>query len=76
MKVISHLKKICATATPNSPPSETLRLQSALTAEDQAAVLAKFVQLGDDALRPIWDAFDDRIPYDELHLLRLIYRLQ
>ncbi|HFC12795.1 MAG TPA: DNA helicase RecQ [Anaerolineae bacterium] len=56
--------------------AETLSLQSDLTPEDQAAVLEQFDALGDERLRPIWDAFDSRISYDELHLLRLVYRLQ
>jgi hypothetical protein len=36
-------------------------------------VLACFASLGPDYLRPVFDALDGAVPYDELHVLRLLY---
>jgi len=55
--------------------AEQLRAQSTLPAPQQADVLAAFDEHGDSALRPIFDAMNGQISYDELHLLRLVYRL-
>ena len=51
-----------------------LQQQSGLTNDDQAAVLDAFGQLGDEALRPIYEAFDGRHSYDEIKLLRLVFQ--
>ena len=53
---------------------EMLQQQSGLTDDDQAAVLDAFGQLGDEALRPIYEAFDGRHSYDEIKLLRLVFQ--
>ena len=53
---------------------EMLQQQSGLTNDDQAAVLDAFGQLGDEALRPIYEAFDGRHSYDEIKLLRLVFQ--
>ena len=39
-------------------------------------ILAAFDELGADFLRPVFDALDKSVGYDELHLVRIIYRLQ
>jgi ATP-dependent DNA helicase RecQ len=53
---------------------EALQQESSLTVDDQQAVFDAFDQLGDEALRPIFDAFEGRHSYDELRLLRLVFR--
>jgi ATP-dependent DNA helicase RecQ len=57
-------------------PADRLRAESHLSPEDQAAVLAAFAKHGTDRLRPIFDELSERIPYEELHLLRLYLRAQ
>ena len=46
---------------------------SGLTGEKQIGVLQAFKRLGFEALRPIYDAMDQTVSYDDLHLLRLHY---
>ena len=46
---------------------------STIDQKRQAAVLAKFEEIGADALRPVFMAFNQRISYDDLHILRLHY---
>ena len=50
-----------------------LTSMSTLDEKRQAAVLAKFEEIGADALRPIFMAFGQRVSYDDLHVLRLHY---
>ena len=57
-------------------PVERFRAESRLSSETQDQVLAAFDELGPDFLRPVFDALDKSVGYDELHLLRIIYRLQ
>ncbi len=56
-------------------PVEPLRALSQLSPQRQTEVLAAFDRLGVDFLRPVYDAFDGEIAYEELHLLRLCYYL-
>lgn len=49
---------------------------STLPSEQQQKVLQTFEQLGADYLKPIFDAFQEKISYDELHILRLHYLTQ
>ncbi len=58
-------------------PVDVARLsaESTLTPKQQAATLAAFGELGDQYLKPVFDALDQSVDYEELHLLRLIYRL-
>ena len=46
---------------------------STLTPEQQAQVLALFDELGAEALAPIFQALDGAIPYEELHVMRVVY---
>jgi len=54
---------------------ERLQGESTLTPDQQQATLAAFAELGDQYLKPIFDALSQTVSYDELHLLRLVYRL-
>jgi len=70
--VISNVAKFMAAGGQLS--ADILQGQSGLAADDQQAVLDAFDQLGDDALRPIYEAFDGRNSYDEIKLLRLVFQ--
>ena len=72
--LISHLERYMQSG--EVLPVERFRAESRLSSETQDQVLAAFDELGTDFLRPVFDAFDKSIGYDELHLLRIIYRLQ
>jgi ATP-dependent DNA helicase RecQ len=50
-----------------------LRALSTLSPEVQAQVLAAFAKLGPDFLRPIFDALNETVSFEELHILRLVY---
>lgn len=54
---------------------ERLQVESTLTPEQQRAVLNTFAELSDQALKPIFDALEQTVSYEELHLLRLVYRV-
>ena len=72
--LISHLERYVQSG--NVLPVERFRAESRLSSETQDQVLAAFDELGADFLRPVFDAFDKSVGYDELHLLRIIHRLQ
>ncbi len=72
--VISNLTKFYQAG--NTLPPEQLRASSTLPEERQIAVLNTFAELGTEYLRPIFDAFNGQVFYDELHLMRLIFRLE
>lgn len=72
--VISNLVKYVEAG--NTLDGVRLQADSILTPEVQAKVLATFDELGDQYLKPIFEALGQTIPYDELHLLRLAYRQQ
>jgi len=46
---------------------------SELALDQQSAVLEEFDRLGTERLKPVLDALDEPVSYDELHLLRLYY---
>ena len=71
--VITNLAKYVEAG--NGIDSERLQAESTLSAAQQDAVLAAFAELGTAALRPIFDAMHGQVDYDELHLLRIVYRL-
>ncbi len=72
--VISYLERYVQSG--NVLPVERFRSESRLSSETQDQVLAAFDELGADFLRPVFDALDKSVGYDELHLARIIYRLQ
>ncbi|MDX1612790.1 MAG: DNA helicase RecQ [Candidatus Promineifilaceae bacterium] len=53
--------------------ADGFRLASTLSRDQQAAVLDQFARLGPAFLRPVYEALDGDVPYDELRLLRLLY---
>ena len=44
-----------------------------LSTDQRSAVLEAFDRLGTERLKPVLDALDEQVSYDELHLLRLHY---
>lgn len=52
---------------------EGLLEHSHLTSGDREKVLAAFEKLGPDYLRPVFDAMQQQVSYDELHLLRTYF---
>jgi ATP-dependent DNA helicase RecQ len=46
---------------------------SILTSKQKSAVLETYDRLGSEQLKPVFDALNEKVCYDELHLLRLYY---
>jgi ATP-dependent DNA helicase RecQ len=72
--IISHLNKFVQGG--EMVDIERLRAESTLSAERQEEVMAEFRTQGADYLRPVFDAFGGEVSYEELHLLRIVARLQ
>jgi ATP-dependent DNA helicase RecQ len=72
--ILGHLSKFVEAG--NTLPIDQVRAASSLSVEVQTAVLQKFAELDTDYLRPLFDAFNEEIEYDELHLMRLVYWLE
>ena len=68
--VVQHLAR-CVWSGQRFAP-ERIRELSALTPEDQARVLAEFTTHGTERLKPIFEALEETIPYDELHIMRML----
>ena len=68
--VVQHLSR-CAWAGQRFAP-ERIRALSALTPEDQVRVLAEFATYGTERLKPVFEALGEAIPYDELHVMRMV----
>jgi ATP-dependent DNA helicase RecQ len=69
--VLNHLQKYLWTG--NSLPAEGFLDVSGLPAETQAQVLAAYETHGADYLRPVYEAMDEAVSYDELRIMRLYY---
>jgi ATP-dependent DNA helicase RecQ len=67
--VLNHLWK--AVQSGKELRKSNLLTHSELTEEDQQRVLNAFAELGTDYLRPVYDAMNTAVDYEELHLLRL-----
>ena len=72
--IVSHLEQYIPSG--DVLPVERLRAESLLSSELQEQVLAVFEKLGPDFLRPVFDALDKTVNYEELRLMRIIYRSQ
>ena len=69
--ITSHLSKYAQAG--NLLPVARLHAESSLSTETKERVLETFDELGTDALRPVFDAFNEEISYEELHLIQAIY---
>lgn len=54
-------------------PAEPILAESTLGPDEQGQVLAAFDKLGVERLRPIFDELQEKVSFDELHILRLYY---
>lgn len=72
--IINHLGRYVQAG--NLLAIERLYGSSLLTTEQQIQVREAFSQLGADALRPIFEACNQQISYDELHLMRICYNIE
>ncbi|HUM70208.1 MAG TPA: RQC domain-containing protein, partial [Chloroflexota bacterium] len=54
-------------------PPDNFRALSTLSPAEQARVLTAFAELGPDFLRPVFDALNETVSFEELHILRLVY---
>ena len=72
--IVSHLERYVQSG--DVLPVERFRAESRLSSEVQEQVLVVFDKLGPDFLRPVFDALDKSVSYEELLLMRIIHRLQ
>ena len=72
-RILYHLDNFVQAG--QSLPVARLQAESALTAEHQRLVFDHFAEFGAERLRPIFEVMGEQVSYDELHLLRAIYRL-
>ena len=68
--VVNHLYNYISAGQPL--PIAPLRASSSLAASRQAEVMAAFEELG-TYLGPLFEAFAGQVPYEELHILRLVF---
>jgi len=69
--VVEHLYKYVVQG--HALREEGLLEHSRLDPADRDNVLAAFEKLGPDYLRPVFDAMQQKVSYDELHVMRLYY---
>jgi ATP-dependent DNA helicase RecQ len=72
--IIQHLEAYLQTGRQLS--TSRLRAESGLAQAQQERVLAAFAELGSARLRPVYLSLQEKIPYDTLHLLRMVYVLE
>ena len=70
-RIIKRLSKYVQAGNPLSV--ERLYAESSLSDEIKDRVLEAFDELDPDYLKPVFDAFNGTINYEELHLIRIIY---
>ena len=70
--ITNHLYNYISEGFPIRPGDEFLTL-SGLTSDQQTEVLETYDRLGAEQLKPVFDALNEKVCYDELHLLRLYY---
>ncbi|MBX3010539.1 MAG: DNA helicase RecQ [Caldilineaceae bacterium] len=71
--VITNLVKYCDDG--HALDGARLQVESTSPAALQTAALQAFAELGDQYLKPVFEQLGQQVDYDELHLLRLVYRL-
>ncbi|MDX1664603.1 MAG: DNA helicase RecQ [Candidatus Promineifilaceae bacterium] len=69
--IFGHLHRYVSNGGAVDP--ERILAASALAAPEQARVLAAFDEHGPEYLRPVYDALNETVAWEELHLLRLLY---
>jgi ATP-dependent DNA helicase RecQ len=71
--ILNHLKKAFEAGRPLNV--DGLRAASALTPEEEQRVMEAFDEHGTEYLKSIFVALNESVPYDQLHLWRLIYQV-
>jgi ATP-dependent DNA helicase RecQ len=69
--VIGHLYKYAQAGHPLR--ADGFGEMSQLPAEMQEKVIAAYTELGTDFLRPVYEALEEAVDWDELHILRLYF---
>lgn len=69
--ILGHLYKFAQAGHPLR--ADGFRQMSQLPAEMQEKVIATYKELGTDFLRPVYEALNEEVDWDELHILRLYY---
>lgn len=69
--ILHHLYRYLEEGNPLR--SENFIALSRLSKHEQDRVLNTFQRMGTEMLRPIFEALNEEVPYEELHLLRLFY---
>ena len=70
--ILNHLYKYIVEGYSLRADSEFLSF-SELSEDRQTVVMKVFDRLGTELLKPVLDALDTPVSYDELHLLRVYY---
>jgi ATP-dependent DNA helicase RecQ len=73
MTILNHLKKAFEAGRPLRIAD--LKETSKLTAAEEQRVIAAFDDCGTTYLKPTFEALNETVPYDQLHLWRLIYQV-
>jgi len=74
--VIDHLYTYAQEGHELAESADAFLSMSTLAPEEKKAVLKRFEDLGCYRLRPVFDAFDGAVDYEELKILRLHYVIQ
>jgi ATP-dependent DNA helicase RecQ len=69
--IMSHLARFRQQG--GAVDGERVRAASTLTLDQQTQVLALFDELGAQYLTPVFEALGGTIPYEELHVMRVVY---
>jgi len=71
--ILNHLKKAHQAGKPLR--SDGLKTYNQLSIEEEQRVFQAFGELGTERLKPVFDALGESVPYDQLHIWRLIYQV-
>jgi ATP-dependent DNA helicase RecQ len=72
--ILYHLKKAFEAGKPLR--EDGLKEASQLSLEDEQRVMTAFEELGDAYLKPVFEALDGSVDYDQLNLWRLIFQVR
>jgi ATP-dependent DNA helicase RecQ len=70
--ILNHLARFIMAGNPLRSAEDLIALSN-LSPDQQMAVFKAFDTMGSDALKPVYEKFNNTISYDELRILRLCY---
>ncbi|MBK9210518.1 MAG: DNA helicase RecQ [Anaerolineales bacterium] len=70
--ILNHLARFILAGNPLRSAEDLIALSN-LSPDQQMAVFKAFDTMGSDALKPVYEKFNNTISYDELRILRLCY---